>query len=286
MKKKLISTIAAAGIAIGTFNLNNNSYAQEPNSVSSNETQGGNQFLDGIFGIIIESQRDREKERERKRHLKNPKLIEVANFYLKTPGLEGKGRQVYGRIVNETNFDIVLEEPLDNRLITNRYRTFRLEEIEKHTLPEMKYYTDLGEYFLSRTGDFENDSQDFMQAIVCYEKARRITLDTFGPNSLESEQIDERLRIIGQDRDIYERELRKMNDLKKIEISVQDSMKIDEIYKMLIDIRRENKIFRYEFKKIEQSLSKINSGVEENKNSLKDIWFNIKSRPGQRRGLP
>jgi hypothetical protein len=151
--------------------------------------------------------------------------VKVADFYLRddTP--------VSGKLVSDDKNMITIEEPNASRIVVSAYskrdvdtRTLRIRNV-----PEARYYTDLAEYFHSRTWDFRDDPDDFIQAIRCYERARRSLAAVYGDDSNQLEEIEREIAKLHADRQVWVREVESRTRLKKLEFEAGLERRLEEL---------------------------------------------------------
>jgi len=140
-------------------------------------------------------------------------FVKTADFYLRD------GRFVHGKLLDENKNRITVEELQASKIVV---ATYSKREIDTRTLdvkgiPESKYYIRLGEYFAGRTWDFRDDPDDFIQAIRCYEKARRSILQSERPDR-ELDTVNEKLNKLREDREMWTKEVESRARLQKLEL--------------------------------------------------------------------
>ena len=165
-------------------------------------------------------------------------FVKMADFYLRNKQL------VFGKVVSEDKNKITIEQLDQSRLIVT---TYSKREIDTRTLrtkkvPEHKYYIEIGEYFSSRTWDFENDPDDFIHAIRSYEKAKFSLAQIYDPNSERIKDIDTQIQRLQADRQVWVKEARsrvELNDL-EFQATIQTRLKNleDSVNKNMLQISR------------------------------------------------
>jgi vacuolar-type H+-ATPase subunit I/STV1 len=176
--------------------------------------------------------------------------VKTANFYLRT------GKPVFGKVVFDDRNNITIEELEGSSIVVNTYskRDFDARSLNIRSVPEAKHYTELGEYFSGRTWDFENDPDDFIQAIRCYEKAKRSLLENSEENSEKIEEIDEAIKKIEADREVWKREAESRAKLMELEFGASLADKIKGLES-----------------KLEESTEKIDRGLAELHSKIKEL---------------
>jgi hypothetical protein len=151
-------------------------------------------------------------------------FVKLVDFQL------NNGNAVSGRLISEDKNKIVVEEVQDDAMVV---ATYNKKEIAPRTLDtrsmlEYKYYLSLAEHFSAKTWDFQNDPDDFIQAIRCYEKAKRLLTDA-GRQDNEANQIDEKIKQLQADREVWTREAESRARLKKLEFESTIEQKLKDI---------------------------------------------------------
>jgi septal ring factor EnvC (AmiA/AmiB activator) len=98
---------------------------------------------------------------------------------------------------------------------------------------------DLAEYFSGRTWDFKDDPDDFIQAIRCYEKAKQLAVGASSALSSlpkgdtqdneRTAQIDEKIKQLQADREVWTREVESRAKLKKLELESEFENRLKEL---------------------------------------------------------
>ncbi|MBA7621379.1 hypothetical protein ES703_28741 [subsurface metagenome] len=154
-----------------------------------------------------------------------PNSVKTADFYLRN------GQLVFGKLVSEDKNKVTIEQLTASKIIVT---TYSRREIDPRTLqtknvPEYKYYMDLAEHFSSQTWDFRDDPDDFIQAIRCYEKAKQAVAGTSRLDSERIEQINEEIKKLQADRQVWAREVESRAKLKKLEFEAEVQTRLNEL---------------------------------------------------------
>lgn len=154
-----------------------------------------------------------------------PNSVKTADFYLRN------GQLVFGKLVSEDKNKVTIEQLTASKIIVT---TYSRREIDPRTLqtknvPEYKYYMDLAEYFSSKTWDFRDDPDDFIQAIRCYEKAKQAIAGTSRLDSERIEQINEEIKKLQADRQVWAREVESRAKLKELEFEAEVQTRLNEL---------------------------------------------------------
>ncbi len=151
--------------------------------------------------------------------------VRTISFYLRS------GRLVTGRLISEDKNQITVEELDESKIFVS---TYSKKEIDSRTMrqtkmPELKYYLDLAEYFESRIWDFRDDPDDFVQAMRFYEKAREIIEQSQERVPTSAEEIEEKLKQLREQKDLWAKEVKKRAELKRLEFEATFDVRLDEI---------------------------------------------------------
>jgi len=152
--------------------------------------------------------------------------VRTVDFHLRT------GELVFGKLLTEDKNKIAVERLDESRIIVQTYgrREMDPRTVDIKTVPECKYYLDLADYFAGRTWDFRDDPDDFIQAIRCCEKAKAaIETSAVGQDKDRIEQINEKIKKLEADRQVWETQVKSRAELKKLEFLAEAENKLKEI---------------------------------------------------------
>jgi hypothetical protein len=208
-------------------------------------------------GQPIETSRQTNTELSRR----TPSIVKKVDFHLRD------GRLVVGKLVSEDKNQITVEELVGSKIEPNTYSKRDIDARTMHTksLSESKYYTDLAEYFSSRTWDFVDDPDDFIQAIRCYEKAKQlISIDKTDDERLKD--IDVEIEKLNADRQVWITQTASRAELKRMEFEAEAEKRIKELEMEMKsadkrlegqadDIRNDNKLLREQLSSFSKDLS-------------------------------
>lgn len=180
-------------------------------------------------------------------------VARTADFYLRT------GEFIFGRLVTEDKNKITVERLEGSKIIPSTYSKREIEPrtLQTKSIPEYRYYLDLAEHFASRTWDFKDDPDDFIQAIRCCERARQSVLPTQTQGSERIAEIDERIKKLQADRQVWERETGSRAKLKKLEFEAEIETRLKELADKIDAMSPQ----------IDQAIERLDSTVTEMKDS-------------------
>jgi len=153
--------------------------------------------------------------------------VRTADFHLRT------GELIFGKLLTEDKNKITVERLEESRIVVQTYgrREIDTRTVDIKTVPEYRYYLELADYFAGRTWDFRDDPDDFIQAIRCCEKAKSALGGSAagGQDSERIEQINERIKKLEADRQVWESQVKSRAELKKLEFEAEAVNKLKEL---------------------------------------------------------
>ena len=154
-----------------------------------------------------------------------PNFVKTADFYLRN------GQLIFGKLVSEDKNKVTIEQLTASKIIVT---TYSRRDIDQRTLqiknvPAYKYHMDLAEYFSSKTWDFRDDPDDFIQAIRCYEKAKQAIVGTSRLDKERIEQVNEAIKELQADRQVWAREVESRAKLKELEFEAEFQTRLNEL---------------------------------------------------------
>ena len=152
-------------------------------------------------------------------------LVKMTDFYLRD------GELVFGKLISESKNKITVEQLAESKIVVSTYSKREIDSRTLHvkTVPEFKYYLELAEYFSGRSWDFRNDPDDFIQAIRCHERAKRLIAETQTQDDEKIEQINQSLEHLQADRQVLMREVESRARLKKLEFEAEIEKRLNEL---------------------------------------------------------
>jgi archaellum component FlaC len=251
---KITGTInTAIFILVLAFCCSLNMYAQ----TDSNATKAGRS---AIFQRVLRIGAQTEQQDAETSQLAKPtrprtrqNSVRMADFYLKD------GKLIFGKLISEDKNKVIIEELSGSKIVVTAYSRREIDPrtLQTRNVPEYKYHMDLAEYFSGRTWDFRDDPDDFIQAIRCYEKAKQVVVGTSRIDTERIEQINERIKKLQADREVWAREIESRAKLKKLEFEAEIQTRLSELED-----------------KISASSQKIDESVERLDNVIKEIKDN------------
>jgi len=213
------------------------------------------------------------------RDTKKVDKVRMVSFFLK------EGKMVSGREIAVDSNKITVAELINSQIVVNTYST---REIDLKTrsvriISELDYYEDLAVYFASRTGDFRDDPDDFIQAIRFYEKARNVMVEAGKTDSPKIEDIQRKITALQADRQVWVRETQNRAELRKLEIQATLNDRIQSLQEEndkskddLEKIAAELKILRQDILLLSRDISLSVSRLEEetisNRREMDELW--------------
>ena len=217
---------------------------------------------------------------------KSQDLVRLRTFYLKS------GQLVKGRVISEDQNAITLEELQGSRLIVSTYgrRKIASTTIYSKVVPEFEYFIQLGEYFSSRTGDFRDDPDDFIQAIRSYEKAKQLLSTAQSQNSNQIKAIESKIQELQADRQVWIREVQSRAELRELEAQATIDARLTELQEQVSANTKElsalAKADAGDYKALEDAVTdiartlqelaaeheRLAAGIEDNEDDIDRLW--------------
>ena len=203
--------------------------------------------------------------------------VRMTDFYLR------EGKLVFGKLVLEDKNKVTIEQLEGSAIVVSTYSKREIDPrtLQTRTIPEYKYYMDLAEYFSGRTWDFKDDPDDFIQAIRCYQMAKQLMAATEAQGSERIEQINERIKQLQTDREVWTKEVQSRAELKKLEFQAEFEKRFKELedkvnassQKVNESVERLDKVItgiQDNHKKLEQSISAMEQETSRRLNIMAD----------------
>jgi hypothetical protein len=130
------------------------------------------------------------------------------------------GQRISGKLVNEDPFKIEIAEIKGSKIPLSTYYKNDIDKksIIYKTVSELDYWRDTGKYFLEKVWNFEDDPDEFIQAIRCYEKAKSLVETAVGPEHRLVAELDEEIRQIKADMARWAEQAKERAELRKLEL--------------------------------------------------------------------
>jgi len=184
-------------------------------------------------------------------------FVKIADFHLRD------GTFVSGKLIQEDKTKITVEQLDQSKIVVSTYsrKDIDTRTLRKRSIPESRHYLNLAEYFSGRTWDFQDDPDDFIQAIRCYEKAGQLLAQYQNQKSAEINQINEKIKQLQADREVWTREVQSRAKLRKLEFET-------EIEKKFGKLKDEVKVSTNKLDKATEELNSIVAKMKENYEKL------------------
>lgn len=195
--------------------------------------------------------------------------VRTVDFHLRT------GELIFGKVLTEDKNKITVERLEESRIVPQTYSRREIDPrtLDIKTVPEYRYYLDLADYFAGRTWDFKDDPDDFIQAIRSCEKAKAALggSASSGQDSERIEQINERIKKLEADRQVWETQVKSRAELKKLEFEAEAVNKLKELETKV------NASSQQVSKSVER-LDKAITDIQENHRKLEGGLFGIQQQ--------
>lgn len=149
--------------------------------------------------------------------------------------LTSDGRYVQAKVVSEDKNILTVAEFVGSTITLTSYNKTDIEprSIRYTSLPESRYWEDAAEYFLARTWDFQDDPDDFVQAIRCYEQAKSLVTGAYGPDYELALQLEQKVQKARANRALWAAEAQSRATLKQLELEAAFEQRIQRIEQQL-----------------------------------------------------
>lgn len=227
-----------------------------------------------IRGIVFAQPTIGEPNQNQQKTQKSLTFIKVADFYLRDGGF------INGRLIEDDKNKITVERKSGDTLVVE---TYGKKEIDARTLNikstlEYNYYVLLGDYFAAKTWDFENDPDDFIQAIRSYEKALLLLSGTSRADDKVVDDITQKIAKLNADREVWTEQTKTRAELKRLEFEATFEEKFDKLAQQ-VDLGTEKVDAQVEkFANIADQLTQSNEALRKDFDTTS---YNLASRMGR-----
>lgn len=145
------------------------------------------------------------------------------------------GQRVEGKLESENPYIIEISELKKDKVVISKYNRKDIDRnsIIYKNISELDYWRNMGDYFLQQVWDFENDPDEFMQAIRCYENARGVVVDAVGEGHKLVAELDEKISSIKNDMDKWTDQAKSHAELRKLELLAELDTKLQKIQEQI-----------------------------------------------------
>ena len=145
------------------------------------------------------------------------------------------GQRISGKLVNEDPFEIEVAEIKGGKIPLSTYYKNDIDKksIIYKTISELDYWRDTGKYFLQKVWDFQDDPDEFIQAIQCYEKAKSLVEAAAGPEHRLVAELDEEIRQIKADMARWAEQVKERAELRELELLSTLDLRLQQIQEQI-----------------------------------------------------
>jgi len=177
--------------------------------------------------------------------------VQLVSFVLNT------GQSVSGRVESEDAFEIKLSQIQGVAFVSAKYYK---NEIDKKTIiykniSELDYWRNTGDYFLQNAWDFQNDPDEFIQAIRCYQRAKILVVDALGENHKLVAELDAKVKQINADMQNWSQQAELRAKMRNLETLATLDAKLEKFQQQLEENSKALAELRAELKGISSSSS-------------------------------
>jgi len=130
------------------------------------------------------------------------------------------GQRINGKLVNEDPFEMEIDEIKGSKILLSTYYKNDIDKksIIYKTVSELDYWRDTGNYFLQKVWDFEDDPDEFIQAIRCFERAKSTVEEAVGSEHKLVAELDEKINQIKMDMARWTEQAKSRAELRDLEL--------------------------------------------------------------------
>lgn len=193
-------------------------------------------------------------------------MVRLTSFYLYDGGL------VSGRVIMEDKNGVTLDV-LEEGKIKRKTYSYREVDVRTRTLQTMtdaEYYEFVARYFAGQTGDFENDPDDFIQAIRYYEKTLRQLKEKPEENAQKIADIREKIEDLHADREVWIRETQDRARLLELEDKATLNKRFEELHAENETLSQTLQTLQQEIKGLKEDMAFLNRDVDWQRRKLEE----------------
>lgn len=147
-----------------------------------------------------------------------------------------QGQKIRAKVIEEDRSQVVVSQPQGSKLKTVIYSRNEIisDTVFQQTISEFEYWQKMGQYFSNRTWDFDHDADDFIQAIRCYENAKKIVAAIRGPQHELTIDVHKKIEKLEQQKQQWTIKLKERIELRELETKSQLTDKLEKIDERII----------------------------------------------------
>jgi hypothetical protein len=133
----------------------------------------------------------------------------------------------------------VAEMLYSGKILPSSYSRLDMEprSINYQTVSEYQYWMNTGQYFESRTWDWQDDADEFAQALRCYQTAQDLATAGMGAGSTAAQDADERVRKVLESRQKWIETAKPRAEMAELELKSTLAQRLDNINKSLLALQ-------------------------------------------------
>jgi hypothetical protein len=160
-------------------------------------------------------------------------MVRVISFRLKD------GRTVTGRVVNDDRTQVTVAEFIGGKIVPNMYSRQEMEprSITYQSVSEYQYWITAGQYFESHTWDWQDDADEFAQALRCYQTAQDLATIAMGKDSAAAVDARERARKLLDSRQRWIDTAKPRAEMAELELKSTLGQKLETMNKSIAGLR-------------------------------------------------
>jgi len=160
-------------------------------------------------------------------------MVRVISFKLKD------GRAASGKIISDDRSQVTIAEIAGGKILAVSYSRVDMEprSISYQSVSEYQYWMSTGQYFESHTWDWQDDADEFAQALRCYESARDLATQAMGKDSAAAQDADARIGKILESRERWIETAKPRAQMAELELKSTLAQRLDNIGKSLTSLQ-------------------------------------------------
>ncbi|GEM_PF-4994502 len=185
-----------------------------------------------------------------------PTTVETIRFRL-----EEDGRIVRGRLIEREREFITVEERTRDGLQINTYPHHAIDSrsISTSVTREINHYIEQGDYFYSRTWDFDNDPDDFAIAIRSYQRAVDLMKQDAERYAGQIEDMENKIETISNERELWIEKASERAELQKLEYEATYERRVEQLDELI----RQNEDQLRQNRELAESMQQQRESMEE-----------------------
>lgn len=169
---------------------------------------------------------------------KPAETIRMITFKLKD------GRTVTGRITSDDRGQVTVAEIQGSIIVPSTYSRLDMEprSISYQSVSEYQYWMTTGQYFENHTWDWQDDADEFAQALRCYQTAQDLATAAMGKDSAAALDADARVQKVLASRQKWIETAKPRAEMAELELKSTLAQRLDNINKSITALQADVKV--------------------------------------------